>query len=212
MEAQASSWFGPWARWLQMAPFPTWHHPRWPCLLGAKKPSFLCLLCTHFSQSAPFPCPCKPSGYPPATQRSVKDQDLWRSMILQLFRPTWGRSVSGGSQLCEKSPTDFHTTRLLLEIVQYFVCHFQNSFSTSYINPDTVNSRQQFSSSVLKNKKNINLFLLNHFNQQIFSRTHFFFHLLHANSGELQLLPLLNFVCVSRLPYTVFEILYAKLC
>lgn len=141
-------------RLVPSGPFAYLAHPWWPCLLGAKQPSFLCLLCTHFSQSTPFPCPCMPSGYPPAMQGSAKDQDLWRAMTLQLVRPTWGRSVSGGSQFYEKNPTDFHRVCLLLEIVQYFVCHFQNSFGISCINPDPVNSRQQFSSSVvLKNKK-----------------------------------------------------------
>lgn len=141
-------------------------------------------------------------------QGSVKDHDLLRAMTLQLVRLT-----SGGSQLCEKSPMDFHTACLLPEIVQYFVCHFQNSFSNSCTNPVSVNSRELFSSSVLKNNKKRLIFpsWQNHFNQQVFSRTHFFFCLLHANSGELQILPFLNFAYVNRLPYMAFEILYANL-
>lgn len=84
-------------------PFAYLTPPWWPWLQAEEQPSSLCLLCTHFSQSTPFPCPCKPSGYP-AMQGSVKDQDLWRAMPLPLVIPTSGGLVSGGSQLWEKTP------------------------------------------------------------------------------------------------------------
>lgn len=60
---------------------------------------------------------------------------------------------------------------------------------------------------MLKNinkKRLIFLSWLNHFNQEIFGRT-YFFCLLHANSGEFQILHLLIIAYATSLPYTILK-------